>query len=180
MKITVRQITIGAILIALLLFVAATIWLGRYLSPPSDPIQELEYFRFTLEVYKAIGLGFLITLLGVAIPNILPEARYEFETSKEARMAYSKVKTGVIYLQYKLADLNFSDAIAHLENLHFQKHLAENYPQSSKNMEWLKNDAYNMIDSTFKRLGKRTDWDSIPRNERLKVLLSKDDSGLHK
>jgi hypothetical protein len=78
---------------------------------PTDPTLRLEYFRFTPEVHKAIGLGFLITPLGVAIPNILPEARYDFETLKEGREIYSRAKIGIDYLPYKLADLDFKDGV---------------------------------------------------------------------
>jgi hypothetical protein len=127
MKITTRQITIGAIVTALILFVASTIWMGDFLSPPTDSTLRLEYLKFTLEVYEAIGLGFLITLLGVAIPNNVPQARYDFETLKEGRGIYSKAKTGIDYPPYKLADLDFKNRIAHIESVHCLKHLADAY-----------------------------------------------------
>lgn len=131
MKITVRLITIGATVTALILFIASTIWMGSYLSLPSDSTQRLEYLKFTLEVYKAIGLGFLITLLGVAIPHLLPEARYGFETLKEGREIYSKAKTGIDYLPYKLASLDFKNGIEHIESIHRLKHLADAYIEES-------------------------------------------------
>lgn len=170
MKTTVRMIIIGAIVTAFALFVAAKVWMDIYLPQPTDLILRLEYLKFSLEVYKAIGLGFLITLLGVAIPNILPEARYEFETSKEWREKYSKVKTGIVYLNYKLADLKFSDALVHIENLHRQKHLAEMYPQPAEKLAFLKKEAYYTLQATFNQLTKQADWDSLSRNERLERL----------
>jgi hypothetical protein len=180
MKPMVRQLAIGATVTAFILFIASTIWIIGYLSPPTDPTLRLEYLKFTLEVYKAIGLGFLITLLGVAIPSILPEARYVFETSREARMAYSKAKTGLIYLPYELADLKFSDALAHIKNLHFEKHMAEAYPQIPEDIKWLKEVAYHGIMAAHQKLSTQTDWDSISRNDRLKILLTKDESESHK
>jgi len=96
-----------------------------FLSPPAYPTLRLEYLKFALEVYKAIGLGFLITLLVAAIPIIMPEARYNFEISKEGRYVYSKAKTGSDYLPYALAALEFKDGIEHIKSIHRLKHLAD-------------------------------------------------------
>ena len=178
MKITVRQITIGATIAALLLFIAATFWMIGYLSPVVDPVLRLEYLRFSLEVYKAVGIGFLITLLGVAIPNILPEARYEFENQKASREIYSRVKTGIIYLPYELAEMSLSDASAHIKNLHFQKHMAETYPQTFRARRWLNKTAYFKIEAAHMKLFEKKDWDSLSPSDRLKVLLSESESEL--
>jgi hypothetical protein len=170
MKITVKQITIGAIITALILFIASSVWLLFFLSPPVDPTLRLEYLKFSLEVYKAIGLGFLITLLTAAIPQILPEARYAFETSKEGRETYSQTKTGAEYLPYKLPDLDFKAGVEYLENIHRLKHLADCYPQLPHASEWLKNKGYHTIVAYRNVLVQQTDWDSLSRNERLAIL----------
>jgi hypothetical protein len=151
-----------------------------FLAPPADPTLRLEYLKFTLEVYKTIGIGFLITLLGVAIPNILPEARYEFENQKASREIYSQVKTGIIYLPYELAEMNLSDALAHIKNLHFQKHMAETYPQSFRTRRWLNRKAYYEIEAAYTKLFEQADWNSKSPSDRLKVLLSKSESELQK
>jgi hypothetical protein len=170
MKITVKQITIGATVAALILFVIASIWMGGYLSLLSDSTQRLEYLKFSLDVYKAIGIGFLITLLGLAIPNILPEARYEFETLKEGREVYSSAKTGIDYLPYKLADLDFKNGIAHIESVHRLKHLADTYIQQFPRAGKWPYDAYARIEAYREVLVRQKDWDALPRKKRLELL----------
>ena len=124
MKITVRSIVIWACVIAALIFVLATVSFALLIDMPSDPTLKLEYLKFAIEVYKVIGIGFLITILGVLIPQILPEAKYEFDKLKEGREIYSKAKTGIDYLPYQLAELNFKDGMNHLKTIHQLKHLA--------------------------------------------------------
>jgi hypothetical protein len=170
MKITIRQIMIWATIAAFLLFVAASVWMIVFLSPPSDPALRLEYLKFSMEVYKAIGLGFLITLLTATIPQILPEARYAFETSKEGREIYSRAKTGAEYLPYTLPDLDFKTGIEHIENIHRIKHLAQCYPQLPHASEWLEKKGYSMIVAYRDALVQQSNWDSLSRNERLAIL----------
>jgi hypothetical protein len=93
MRVTNKQILIGASAIAGILFVLSSIWAGFFLQLPSDPSLSLEYLKFVLEVYKAIGIGFLIALLGLLIPNILPEAKYEFDKLKDGREIYSNTNS---------------------------------------------------------------------------------------
>jgi len=173
MKITVRSIVIWACVIAALALVLATAALGLLVDMPSDPTLKLDYLKFALEVYKAIGIGFLITILGALIPHILPEAKYEFDKLKEGREVFSKAKTGIDYLPYRLAELNFKDSMDHLETVHQLKHLAAVYLQDSSQVgEWRYKPYYRIVE--FRNaVEKRTPsgWDSLTREERLGLLL---------
>jgi hypothetical protein len=170
MKITIAQITVGAVVAALILFIASSVWMLFFLEPPVDPTLRLEYLKFSLELYKAIGVGFLITLLTATIPQILPEARYSFENSKEGREIYSQAKTGAEYLPYKLPDLDFKTGIEYLEKIHRLKHLADCYPQLPHARDWLKNKGYYTIVAYRNALVQQNDWDTLSHTERLAIL----------
>lgn len=173
MKITVRSIVIWACVRAALALILATTALGVLVDLPSDPALRLEYYRFALEVYKAIGLGFLITILGALIPQILPEAKYEFDKLKEGREVFSKAKTGIDYLPYQLAELNFKDSMDHLETVHQLKHLAKVYLEDSSQVGGWRYEPYYRITRFRDAVKERTPsgWDSLTREERLDILL---------
>lgn len=98
---------------------------------------SLDELRFFLDAYKAIGIAFLVALLGVVIPYVLPEARDKFERFKESRVAYSQAKTSVIYLPEKLASLAFAEAVAAVRDAHEKLHLAETYPRELRqHLHW--------------------------------------------
>ena len=84
-------------------------------------------WQFYLDVYKAVGVGFLVALLGSVIPHVLPEARDQFERFKDSRTAYSEAKTGVMYLPERLAGTEFPEAVESLAAAHKSLHLAETY-----------------------------------------------------
>ncbi len=172
MSVTVKRITITACIIASLFFISTTIWIAYFVSYPTDSALRLEYLKFTLEVYKAIGIGFLITLLGALIPNILPEAKYEFDKLKEGREVYSKAKTGIDYLPFRLAQLSFEDGIKHIEAIHQLKHLADPYIKEMPQVGQWPYDAYATIDSYRKVVVRKPkEWDEITRDQRLEMLL---------
>lgn len=104
----------------------------------SDASGELttEQLRFFLDAYKAIGVGFLVALLGAIIPQLLPEARDRFERFKDSRVAYSEAKTSVIYLPDKLSDLSISDAATVVQDAHKKLHLAETYTELKNHLKW--------------------------------------------
>lgn len=77
-----------------------------------------EQLGFFLDAYKAIGVGFLVALLGAIIPQLLPEGRDRFERFKDSRVAYSEAKTSVLYLPEKLSNLTFSDAVTAVQDAH--------------------------------------------------------------
>lgn len=140
------------------------------MSPSAYPTLRLEYLKFTLEVYKAIGLGFLITLLVAAIPNIMPEARYNFEISKEGRDVYSKAKTGSDYLPYALAALEFKNGIEHIESIHRLKHLADAYIEESPKAGKWPYDVYARIVAYRDVVEGQKDWDTLSSQKRLELL----------
>jgi hypothetical protein len=119
-KILVWTLIIGAAVIALVTVALYTEWSqGRALSDTR--------WQFYLDVYKAVGVGFLVALLGSVIPHVLPEARDQFERFKESRTAYSEAKTGVMYLPERLAGTRFPEAVESLAAAHKSLHLAETY-----------------------------------------------------
>lgn len=75
----------------------------------------------------AIGIGFLVTLMGTIIPNLIQEGRDKFERAKESRSAYSQAKISVIYLPGKLAVMSYGKAMSTLEKCHQKLHIAEAY-----------------------------------------------------
>ena len=117
----VKRILFIATLFAALAFVIVTIlWL---IHPPTDIEQQRLYF----DAYKAIGIGFLVALLGTIIPNLIQEGRDNFEREKQSRIAYSQAKTSVIYLPGTLAAMQYGKAMATLEKCHRKLHIAETY-----------------------------------------------------
>jgi hypothetical protein len=75
---------------------------------------NIEQQRLYIDTYKAIGIGFLVALLGTIIPNLILESRDNFERAKESRIAYSQAKTAAIYLPGTLAVLEYGEAMAAL------------------------------------------------------------------
>lgn len=88
---------------------------------------DIEQQRLYIDAYKAIGIGFLVALLGTIIPNLIVESRDNFERAKESRIAYSQAKTSVIYLPGTLAVLQYGKAMAALQESHQKLHIAETY-----------------------------------------------------
>ena len=88
-------------------------------------------FPVFLDGYKAIGIGFLVALLAVVIPQLLPEEKYRFERLRDSREAYSKAQTGVAYLPNKLAVLGYSESVALLQSVHEHLHIAQTFSELS-------------------------------------------------
>jgi hypothetical protein len=153
---------------SLVLLLVVTILIETRLTLPADPTQRLEYLKLILDVYKAIGIGFLIALLGTLVPHLLPEARYEFELLKDGRALYSKAKTGIDYLPYRLSELSFADGIRHIEEVHQLKHLAETYMRETSRVGKFPYDAYQEINVYRQVLvDAAPSWDDLSREQRL-------------
>ena len=120
---TIRMVLLGASLVA----VAAMILLTSALV--LEPALTLDIRRLYLEAYKAAGVGFLVAILGVSVPQLLPEARDRFERFKNSRVAYSDAKTAVIYLPETLSKLTFGPAVAAVRDAHRMLHVAETYSE---------------------------------------------------
>ncbi len=170
MNIKIKTILLWAIIITAILMALVTVW-GFSTDLPTDPVLHLEYLKFILDVYKVIGLGFLITLLGVLIPQILPETKYEFDLVKEGRIVFSKAKTGIDYFPYRLASLDFNDAIQHIEVIHQQKHLTDIYLADSPKVGKWYYDPFAEITRIRRCLIKTAEeWNMITTSERIRRL----------
>jgi hypothetical protein len=117
-----RWIILGLLLALLLIAIPLVI---IFASSEAD----LQRCKLALDVLKLAVVGFLIALLGILIPKGFSEARYKFEKQKEARIAFSRAKTGVDYLSLRLAVVPLQEAAALIQQLHVWKHRAELYPQ---------------------------------------------------
>ncbi|HNP30429.1 MAG TPA: hypothetical protein PKK23_15390 [Nitrospirales bacterium] len=93
--------------------------------------------RLYFDALSAIGIGFLVTLLGTIIPNLIIESRDNFERAKQSRIAYNQAKTSVIYLPGTLAVLEYGEAMAVLQESHRKLHIAETYGKElDKYLKW--------------------------------------------
>ena len=107
----IRKILIGALIVATVASALVSVLLYTTWKK-TDGNLNLGQLKFFLEAYKAIGVGFLVALLGAIIPHVLAEARDSFERFKESRITYSQAKTSVIYLPEKLTGLAFAEAVS--------------------------------------------------------------------
>lgn len=168
---SIRLIIIIVTFVTAILFIVCTIWVMYILELPDDDGLRLEYLKFVLELYKVIGIGFLVTLLGTLIPNILPEAKYKFDKLKEGREIFSKAKTGIDYLPFRLAELGFRESFEHIERIHEVKHLADTYIKDMPQIGKWPYDPYEKI--TVVRnlvLSKSKDWDKMSRESKLEIF----------
>src|SRR5437870_727185 len=97
MKNIIQRALLAAIVIAVLLLVLLLLLIFFQRNQVTS-INRIEYYKFYLEAFKVIAVGFGVAVLGILVPAILTEGRYRFERLKESRNAYSEVKTGVDYL----------------------------------------------------------------------------------
>ena len=93
----------------------------------SESVLTLELRRFYFDVYRAVGIGFLVAVLAAVVPQLLPEARDRFERFKASRLAYSEAKTSALYLPARISGLDFAEAVEALEDAHVKLHVAETY-----------------------------------------------------
>jgi hypothetical protein len=122
----IKKLLISSIGTAVLLALVVTLLLiSTWRS--SEGRVPVEQFRVFLDAYKAIGIGFLVAIIGALLPQLLPEARDHLERFKDSRIAYSEAKTSVIYLPQELACLSFAESISAVETAHRKLHLAETY-----------------------------------------------------
>jgi hypothetical protein len=121
---------------AVVLVAALAVVIVTYIFTTHRPT-DIEHQRLYLDAYKAIGIGFLVVLMGKIIPNLVFEGRDDFERAKESRVAYSQAKTSVIYLPGTLAVLDYGEAMAVVQKSHRKLHIAETYGKElSEYLEW--------------------------------------------
>jgi hypothetical protein len=115
-----------------IVLVAIVTWLWN-----TYPTTDIDERRLYFDAYQAIGIGFLVALLGTIIPNLILESRDKFERAKESRIAYSQAKTSVLYLQGTLSVLGYGEAMAVLQESHRKLHIAETYGKELKQyLKW--------------------------------------------
>lgn len=131
----IRRILFWALIITFLLTILVSIPFYKVIAPNKVDIEQGKFF---LEIYKTIGVAFLIAFLGVVIPHVLAESRESFLRFKESRIAYSEAKTSIIYLPLKLSNIkSFNHAVATVEEAHRKLHLCETYPaELRKHLHW--------------------------------------------
>ncbi len=94
---------------------------------PSDEALRVQYLEQYIDLAQIIAVGVVVTLIGVIIPLLLPEARDKFERYKESRLAYSRAKTAVIYLPDRVLNLDREKAFLLVEKAHREIHFAETF-----------------------------------------------------
>ena len=114
---------------------------------------RLGYLEHYLEMFRIIVVGVLVALVSVLIPLVYSHARARFERYKEARTAYSRAKTAVLYLADRVLSAvveadsgavnenreNASNAFDLIEQAHRELHLAETFEDDIINqgfLEW--------------------------------------------
>lgn len=166
----IRRIIVAACILAGLLFIVFSVLVFGIMGLPEDPRSELDYLHFILEGYKAIGIGFLIAILGTLIPHLLPETKYKFEKQKEGRQVYSRAKTEIEYLHLNLARLRRGEAIDYLLEVHQRKHLADIYIREMPGIgQWYGN-PYETIKCCRRVLEETSEWDDLYPDQRREKL----------
>jgi hypothetical protein len=70
----------------------------------------------------------VIALVSAIIPNLISQARDQFEQYKESRLAYSKAKTAVLYLPDRVVNVDDrKTAFLIVEETHRKLHVAETF-----------------------------------------------------
>lgn len=91
-------------------------------------------FPTFLDGYKAIGTGFLVAILVVLVPQLLPEEKYRFERLKDSRVAYSKARTGIAYLPTRISKLSLDGAVELIQSVHQDLHVAQTYEELASHL----------------------------------------------
>lgn len=170
MKPIIRRILYIATAITILALIIATIVILTVIQLPIDPQIRLEYMKFYLEIYKAIGIGFLVAVLGAIIPQVIPEAKFTFDNIVKGREYYTKTKTGIDYLPYKLPYETKQEAISCIEKVHQAKHLADIYTEEPYQVTKWPYNPYDRIVAYRTALINCPGWDKLSVEERFEVL----------
>lgn len=147
---------------------------------PDDEVLKLEYMNYFLGIYKTIFVSFLVTLLVALLPQVYTEKKDSFERLKESRRAYSEAKTAVIYLPYKLSEMNYLQGASALEVAHVKLHMALTYPELETHLSrlghtetpraWGKNVYDKLVKMKELLKEKCEEWDNMKRKARLEAF----------
>jgi hypothetical protein len=184
MKNSIQRALFVAVVITviLLILLSLTVYLQR---DQISSTNRIEYYKFYLEAFKVIAIGFGVAVLGILVPAVLTQARNSFERLKDSRNAYSEAKTGVDYLPIRLSALNLKEAGALVQAVHVRKHQAELYDELGQWLERRYNegddrrDPVKWGDKMYDRLfairvilERHADrWDQMTPADRLNLLL---------
>jgi hypothetical protein len=146
---------------------------------PSESVGRLQYLQFYYEAFKALLVGVGVGVLAIVVPHHLNEAKYRFERLRDSRRAYSEAHTGITYIEYRLAVLEYGAAIALIEEIHVKKHMAETYDELAIHLSRKGQTVNEWSDRLAKKLDKLTRevgldysrWANSPPEERLTRLL---------
>ena len=123
----------------------ADLFLARYLE------LRVGYLEQYIELFRVIVVGVVMALASVLIPLVYSQAKAKFERYKEARSAYSKAKTGVLYLRDRVleeishgngagpqeAEASASKVFKLIETAHRELHLAETFEDDIISLDFL-------------------------------------------
>lgn len=178
-KLTKILASIAIIIVIFAILIGYVLWSMISKDPQ---VEVVEQYKLAVELYKVLITGFVVALFGTILPLVIKWSREQFEHSKEARQAYSEAKTGVDYLNLRLATLSLEQAAQCLSNVHVKKHLAETYPELknyiySKNVKDWGTKMWKQLDKVRTVLEENcNEWDLLQYSERLKLLSGKDTS----
>jgi hypothetical protein len=180
MRISAKVLFFSIIGITLFLVIIAVWLFFRIGAPPHSIVEqeELNHWKFFLEVSEAIGAGFLLAALGFLIPHLLRETQHKIERIESSRISYTEATIAEQYLPTKMASLTYADAVALIESVHQKKHRAETYEElydhlNKKNINHTKwhNDLCSTFDALIGLLEKEiSSWDTLDYQKRLMII----------
>jgi hypothetical protein len=146
---------------------------------PADSGARLQYLQFYYEAFTTLLVGVMVAVLSVVIPQHLKEATYKFERLRDSREAYSEAHTGITYIEYRLAVLDYGAAIALIESIHVKKHMAETYDELALHLARKGQSVTEWSDHLARKLSRLTkevgtdyvQWTNAAPQERLARLL---------
>ena len=124
---------ISCVVLSIIGLFCLVMFLNLYLKdviPAEEDWTSSELLKFRFEIIKVILVSVVVGLLGMFVPSLLAEKKYNFEQKIEGRRLYSIVKTGLNYLPERLANMKYGEAMEHLQSIHQAYHLVVLYPDS--------------------------------------------------
>jgi hypothetical protein len=140
------------LLIVILLILLALIFVYFFVSfkwllldnskPPTDKTLQTLRLKYLEQLTKFMQL-IVIAFVSAIIPNLISQARDQFEQYKESRLAYSKAKTAVLYLPDRVVNVDDrKKAFLLVEETHRELHVAETFKDmiiSKGYLSWFNN-----------------------------------------
>ena len=162
-------------------FIALAGWLFSHIGAPPNytaDAQELEHWKFFIDVVEIIAIGFLLASLGFLIPPLLKEAQHKVDRVEASRIAFVEATTEEKYLPTKIAALSYADAVELVESIHLKKRKAESYKELRQHLKLRDEDRlvwHGRLSSTFEVLiglleSEASNWDSMDCKNRLQLV----------